>query len=91
MPVSDATNFWSGVFATDHALRIRFCDGEVFELSNFAAADEDGKWSAVIVELQSDAEPHRKRLFRPGSGLDFRTAEVSEIVDVASRRVLFQR
>jgi hypothetical protein len=82
----------------DSRLRIRFVDGETYVLQTISErpqesedeADLSGLWCGEIVSTEG-LSPNRKRLFSPGSGLDFRGSDILEIRDDQTSRVLFSK
>jgi hypothetical protein len=76
-------------------LLISFVDGDQFRLRNFVAIHvsvygQTNQWSAEIDEMIAGSD-RRKKLFRPGSGLDFLGADVVRIYDEAQRVQLFPK
>jgi hypothetical protein len=85
---------FGSVFATDGVLRVTFSDGDVFRLQDFDTVDPTiygnaDQWIATIVQPVGGKRPNFARLFRPGSGLQFKESDIVEIFDEASFTILF--
>lgn len=81
----------------DGPLRITFSDGEVFVVRCVSELPDDegeqgasGSWSGEVVAT-ANLSPKRERLFVSQSGVDFKAADVLEVVDDRSSKVLYTR
>jgi hypothetical protein len=77
----------------DRVFRVTFTNGDIFRLRQWSQiapstyGDPDG-WCATVVEIVRASEPKKKRLFRPGSGVDILESDISEIFDEANGSIV---
>jgi hypothetical protein len=67
-------------------LRVRFANGNVVELSHISLVDpsiyiEMDRWTGIVEAVVKSDEKFRK-LFQPGSGMDFRGSDVADVGEI---------
>ena len=78
----------------DPVLRVMFAAGDVYRLRSFSTVDPSvggipDQWVATVVEPIAGTHPDFRRLFRPGSGIQFVESDITQITDDSSGRMLF--